>query len=342
MSAFLLRRIIQSIPTLFGITLISFALMIAAPGDPITRFAFNPQMDAEDLERMRRQLGLDQPILTQYVYWMVGNDWAQVDSNGDGEADSYGERRGLLRGDLGTSFIQNRPVLEMIAERIPATLRLSIPALFTGYLVGITLGMLAAVYQGSIFDSAVRFLSVLGIAVPSFWLGLILIIIFSVQLQLLPIGGMRDLSRTDSSFDAWEYVRFMILPVTVLALGIIATVTRFMRTSVLEVIEQDYVRTARSKGLSDWRVFNWHVARNALIPIATLFGPALAGLFSGAVIIEQVFAWPGMGRLAITALLQRDFPVVMGTVLIGAVLYIIGLLISDVLYAVLDPRIRLS
>jgi peptide/nickel transport system permease protein len=340
MTNYLIRRLLQAIPTILGITLISFVLILLAPGDPLAQFVFNPSADPEATERMRRQMGLDKPIIIQYLYWMVGNDWTMIDVDGDGTGEIPGTRRGLLRGDLGNSFQHRQPVLNLIVERIPATLRLSIPALMVGYGFGILLGTLAAAKQGSFIDQAIRIFSVAGIALPGFWLGLILIIVFSVTLQWLPIGGMQDLSRTDSSLDIGDMVIHMILPVSVLAFGIIAAVTRYMRAAVLEIIEQDYVRTARAKGLSERRVFNAHVLRNALIPVATLLGPALAGLISGSVIIEQVFSWPGMGRLVITAIFQRDSPLIMGSVLIGAVLYIIGLLVSDSLYALLDPRIR--
>lgn len=340
MSSYLIRRLLQAIPTLLGITLISFVLILIAPGDPLAQFIFNPEASPDATERMRRQMGLDKPIMVQYFFWMVGNDWTMIDVDGDGEGDIPGARQGLLRGDLGQSFQHKQPVFELIVERIPATLRLTIPTLIIGYGFGILLGTFAAAKQGSFIDQIIRVLSVTGIALPGFWLGLILIIVFSVKLQWLPLGGMRDLSRTDTNLDVWDIVSHMILPVTVLGFSIVAGVTRYMRASVLEVIEQDYVRTARAKGLSQRRVFNVHILRNALIPIATLVGPALAGLISGSVIIEQVFSWPGMGRLVITAIFQRDSPLIMGSVLIGAVLYIIGLLVSDILYALLDPRIR--
>jgi peptide/nickel transport system permease protein len=340
MTGYIIRRLLQAIPTILGVSLISFVLILLAPGDPLAQFIFNPQASPEAIERMRRQMGLDKPVLVQYLYWMVGNDWAMIDVDGDGEGDILGTRHGLLRGDLGQSFQHRQPVLNLIVERIPATLKLTIPALIIGYGVGILLGTIAAAKRGSFLDRLIRILSVAGIALPGFWLGLILIIVFSVNLRWLPLGGMRDLSRTDEGIDLWGSVSHMILPVSVLAFGIIAVVTRYMRAAVLEVIEQDYVRTARAKGLAQRRIFSIHILRNALVPVATLLGPALAGLISGAVIIEQVFSWPGMGRLVINAIFQRDSPLIMGSVLIGTVLYIIGLLVSDILYALLDPRIR--
>ncbi|MBZ0277351.1 MAG: ABC transporter permease [Anaerolineae bacterium] len=340
MTKFILRRLIQAVPTLFGITLISFFMIQFAPGDPVSFLTFNPAASEEGTLRLRRQLGLDQPVLTQYVYWLVGNDWTQIDVDGDGSGDVWGVRKGLLRGDLGQSVVNKRPVLDMILERVPATLQLSVSALMIGYGMGIVAGLIAAARRGSLFDQAIRFFSVIGTALPSFWLGLVLIIIFSVELKWLPLGGRHDLTRTDNAFDLWDTLSHMIMPVSVMALGIVASVSRYVRAQALEIMEQDYVRTARAKGLPAYLVFRRHILRNALIPVATFFGPALGGLISGAVVIEQVFSWPGMGRLVVTAMLQQDFPLIMGSVLFSSVLFIIGLLISDILYSVLDPRVR--
>jgi peptide/nickel transport system permease protein len=340
MTKHLVRRLVQAIPTIMGVTVISFMLMMATPGDPITMITFNPESTAESTATLRRQLGLDQPGVVQYVYWLIGNDWVHIDVDGDGEGDIYGTRQGFLRGDLGKSIQQKRPVSEMIIERIPATLQLTVSAVFIGYVVGAAIGILAAINHRGWFDQIARVLSVVGNAIPAFWLALILIIIFSVKLKLLPMAGMRDVSQTEDGFDFVDRVKHMIMPVFVLSLGIIAAISRYTRTQVLEVLGQDYVRTARSKGLSDRRVYIHHVARNALIPIATLLGPTLGTLLSGAVIIEQVFSWPGMGRLAVNAVTQRDYPLVMGSVVIGAVLYLLGNLMTDIFYTWLDPRIR--
>jgi peptide/nickel transport system permease protein len=340
MIRFIVRRLIQAAPTLFGITLISFFLIQAAPGDPITFLAINPKSSHEATMRLRRQLGLDRPVYTQYVYWLVGNDWTRIDVDGDGKGDIKGTRKGLVRGDLGLSIVQKRPVLDLIVERIPATIQLMLSALILGYGLGIPLGLLAAARHGSIFDQLVRFFSVIGTALPSFWLGLLLIIIFSVIHKWLPLGGRHDLRRGSQGFDLWDTVSHMIMPVSVLALGIVASVSRYVRAEILEVMGEDYVRTARAKGLRESTVFWHHVLRNALIPIATLLGPALGSLISGSVIVEQVFSWPGMGRLVVTAMLQQDFPLIMGSVLVSAVLFVVGVLFSDILYSVLDPRVR--
>lgn len=341
MYGLVLRRLIAAVPTLFGITIISFLLILAAPGDPISKIAFNPNATAEGLEQQRRRLGLDQPPLMQYLYWLVGNDFTSIDVNGDGTADLQGTRRGLLRGDLGQSITYERPVLDLIVERIPATLRLTVPSFLIVYVLGIVIGLLAAVNHNGWFDQLARILSVAGTAVPNFWLALILIVIFSVNLGWLPLTGMRDVKGTGELSIA-EMIPYMVLPITVLSFGAIGSLIRYVRASALEVLKQDYVRTARAKGLTNRVVWGRHVVRNALIPVATLIGPAISGMLSGAVIIETIFSWPGMGRLSIQAASARDYPLVMGFVLIGAVLYILGLILSDVLYGLLDPRIRLT
>lgn len=342
MNRFLIRRLLQAIPTLFGITVLSFLLMLATPGDPVTRITFNPNSTAEATAILRRQLGLDQPPLAQYFYWLVGNDWTRIDVDGDGDGDVDGTRKGVLRGDLGNSIALKRPVSEVIGERIPATLLLAVPAIIVGYVVGILVGLLAAVYHRSWFDQVARFLSVVGSAVPAFWLGLILIIIFSVQLGWLPMSGMRDITKPADQYRLLDSVPYMLMPVTVLAMGIIAVISRYTRLQVLEVMGQDYVRTAYAKGLRNVYVYLWHIIRNALLPIVTLFGGSIGFLLSGAVIIEQVFSWPGLGRLTIDAVSQRDYPVIMGTVFVSGVMYILGLLFTDITYSLVDPRIRLQ
>jgi peptide/nickel transport system permease protein len=339
MGKYLLRRLLQGIPTFFGVTLISFLLMMAAPGDPIELITFRPDSKPETAEAMRRQLGLDQPPLVQYAYWLIGNDWTLIDIDGDGVGETPGPRKGLLRGDLGNSLAQKRPVSGLILERIPATLQLTVSALIVGYGVGIALGVIAAVYHKTWVDHLVRIISVIGNAVPAFWMGLLLIIVFSVQLGALPMSGMRDI--TSRGFDLGDILTHMILPVSVLSLNTIAFISRFTRTEVLEVLGQDYIRTARAKGLRNRAVWWWHALRNALIPVATFIGQALGTLLGGAVIIEKVFSWPGMGRLVVDSVFQRDFPLVMGSVVVASIMFIGGVLFSDLLYAWFDPRIRL-
>lgn len=342
MAQYISRRLLQGIPTFFGITLFAFILMLVAPGDPISLLTFNPgSADTDSTERIRRQLGLDKSPITQYIYWLIGNDWTQYDSDGDGIDDSPGIRRGLLRGDLGDSIKHRRPVSELLVERVPATLRLTFSALVLGYGLGITLGILAAVFHRTWIDQVVRIISVVGNAVPQFWLGLLVIILFSVTLDVLPMSGMRSIS-SRGEFNVWDIISHMILPVSVLSLNTIAFVSRFTRTELLEVLEQDFIRTAQSKGLNNNVIWWKHALRNALLPVATFLGPGLGTLLAGAVIIEQVFSWPGLGSLIVDAVFQRDYPLVMGSVVVASVMFIIGVLISDILYALLDPRIRLK
>jgi peptide/nickel transport system permease protein len=343
MSAYIFRRLLQAIPTFFGVTIIAFLMMLSAPGDPIDLITFNPtRADPAATESLRRKLGLDQPPMVQYVYWLAGNDWAKFDTDGDGVPDTYGERKGLLRGDFGQSLKHRRPVGELILEKIPATLLLTFSALIVGYSVGIFFGVLAAVYHKTWVDQVIRILTVIGNAMPQFWLGLLLIILFSVTLDVLPMSGMRDITQRGQGFNFADTAKHMIMPVFVLSLGTIAFISRFTRTELLEVLEQDFVRTARSKGLANNRVWWRHALPNALIPVATFLGPALGTLLAGAVIVEKVFNWPGMGRMVVDAVFNRDYPLVMGSVVVAALMYMIGLLISDILYTLLDPRVRLK
>ncbi|MDT8305700.1 MAG: ABC transporter permease [Anaerolineae bacterium] len=328
MIAYLIRRLLQAIPTLIGITVISFAIMQLAPGDPIQLLTFNPDMTEASRTKLRQQLCLDRPMPEQYLIWVLG--------------DFRGEcaMRGLIRGDFGTSFYDKRPVLEMIAERIPATLELSAVALAFGLLIGLPLGVSSAIRRGTWFDNASRFSAVVFDAIPSFWFGLILILIFSTRLGWLPVGGRAPLNVADPSL--LDRLRHLAMPALVLGVGWLALFSRYMRAETLEVIGQDYVRTARAKGLTEWQVHVWYTARNALVPIATLLGPAIAGLISGAVVIERIFSWPGLGRLTFDAVVQRDYPIVMASVIVGSVLVIAGNLLSDFLYVIIDPRVRLE
>ena len=341
MIKFFQRRILQAIPTFFGVTVLSYLIILSAPGDPVAMITWGPDMGSDTNDAMRRQLGLDQPPLTQYVYWLVGNDWTLVDFDGDGIGETPGDRRGLLRGDLGRSIKNKRPVMDQILQRLPATLRLGVAALVLGYLIGVVLGVLAAVFHRSWIDQMIRIITVIGNAVPAFWLGLLLIIIFGVQLDLLPISGMRNITQRGSQ-SLGDALRHMILPVFVLSLNNIAFISRFTRTNILEVLQQDYVRTAYAKGLHKKTIWLRHALRNGLLPVATFLGPAIGTLLAGAVIIEQVFQWPGMGKLIIDAVFARDYPVVMGSVVMASIMFIVGVLLSDVMYVLLDPRIRLE
>jgi peptide/nickel transport system permease protein len=261
-------------------------------------------------------------------------------TDANGEPLPPGTRLGVLRGDFGDSFIEHRPVLNVLLERLPATLELGIGSLVIGVVVGIMVGIMAAVRRGRWLDNATRIMAVMFNAIPSFWLGLMLILLFGVQFHLLPLQGRCKASLSDSCPPIYDRIQYLILPTFVLATGVIAGYSRFTRAAMLDVITQDYIRTARAKGLSDRMVWFKHAARNALIPIATFLGPALIGILGGAVVTETIFSWPGIGRTVVQAVSQRDYPVVMAVTIYAALATIIGYLISDVLYVIIDPRIR--
>ncbi len=357
MTKYILRRLLQAVPTFFGITLLAYILMTAAPGGPLGVLYFsNPKMSNSQKEKLALQLGVHDPVYVQYLRWLIGDDWMRWDSDGDGVADHAvlseldanadgipeppGERRGVLRGDFGTSFFSKRPVLDVLSERVMPTLELGIASLTVGLLIGIPLGILAAVRKGSLFDNSTRILAVVFDAIPGFWLALMLLIIFAATLQILPLGGRCKTTLDDTCPPIYERLEYLILPVFVLATGPIAGYSRFIRASMLDVIGQDYIRTARAKGLSERMVWFKHGARNALMPIATFLGPSLTGLLGGAVITETIFSYPGLGRALTSAATQRDYPVVMAATIYAAVATILGYLISDILYALIDPRVR--
>lgn len=327
MRTFVIRRLLQAIPTLLGVTIISFGLTRLAPGDPVLMMTFDPNMTLKARELLRHELCLDRSIPAQYFIWLIGNEECNT--------------KGIIRGDFGNSLYNNRPALDMIMEKVPATLELTGTALAMGLLIGVGIGIYSAVRHGGAFDNLSRVFAVVGQAIPTFWLGLIMILVFAVLLGWMPVGGRYTLS-LEGTRNFFDHLHHLAMPAFVLALAWIAILSRYMRAEMLEVIRQDYMRAARAKGVPKRKVYFWHGARNALIPLVTILGPALAGLLGGALIVERVFSWPGMGRLAVEAVFQRDFPIVMATVLIGAVLVVLGNLLSDVLYGVIDPRIRLG
>lgn len=316
MSSFIARRLLQAVPTLLGITIVVFLVVRLAPGDPF--LTFDPTIRGQDIEAVREARGLNQPLPVQYVDWVGA----------------------LARGDLGRSFQTREPVLERIWQRLGNTLTLAVAALVIGLGVGIPAGVLAAVRRGSWLDQAVRVLATVTDAVPVFWLGLVMIMFFAVQLHWLPVGGVYTLGQGGG--DLLDRAKHLIMPSLALATGFVAVFARYMRTETLEVIGQDYIRTARVKGLPESVVISVHALRNALLPLVTALGGLLPGLISGAAVTEIVFTWPGMGRLALESVLLRDYPVVLGLVLIGSVLIVLGQLLSDLLYAVVDPRVRLE
>ena len=327
------------------LSVLLFALVNLAPGGPLAGQGQSRHIDPDKAELLKRQFGLDKPLPTQYLVWLVGNDWMLVDKDGDGVLDSYGTRQGILRGDFGFSFRTRQPVLTEIGQRLPNTIYLMTVTMGVAVLIALPIGIISAIRQYSTFDITVTTFSFAGQAIPEFWLGLILILIFYAWLKnpftgepLLPPGGMT--SSNSTGFDLGDRVIHLILPVATGALGWVAWYSRFLRSSMLEVIHQDYIRTARAKGLSNLKVLSKHALRNALIPLVTLLALDLPYIFGGAVFVEILFAWPGMGRLYYQAALDRDYPILLAVLIIGAGFIILSNLLADIVYAYLDPRIR--
>ncbi len=349
MIKYVLKRILHAFPTFLGITVISYILMVSAPGGPESILIGDPRLNPAQRQSLAQRLGVTDPWPVQYFRWLIGNDWQRFDLDGDGIADEPGQRRGILRGDFGYSLFSKRPVVDMIMERVPATLELGFAALFISVVMGVGIGIVAAVRHGGLFDNLSRVIAVLFNAVPGFWLGLVLILLvgpflhnnFGDSIGRCPTPMTAEAIRAGCP-PVFNRFHLLLLPTFVLASGGIAVFSRFMRASMLEVIHQDYIRTARAKGLSPRTVWFRHGSRNALIPIATFLGPAIAGVLGGAPITERIFSWPGLGQLSVNAVFQQDYPVVMAVVIIASVGTIIGFIVSDILYAMIDPRIRFN
>jgi peptide/nickel transport system permease protein len=302
------------IPILFGISVLSFAIMYAAPGKPAI-MNLDPEIPPEVREAQIERLGLNDPIPVQYVRWL-GN---------------------VVQGDFGTSYSRKIPVTDMILDRLPNTLLLMASSLFIAAIIAIPFGVISATRQYSLTDYGVTMGSFVGLATPNFWLGIMLIMLFSVQLGWTPVGGVATIG---AEFSIIDRLHHLILPAFVLATADMAGLTRYTRSSMLEVVNQDYIRTARAKGFRERRVIYKHGLRNGLIPVITMFGLMLPTMIGGSAIVESVFNWPGIGKMFIDATFQRDYPVIMAITMFGALLTVIGNLIADILYAVLDPRIE--
>ena len=305
---YIIRRVIQIIPTLLGISFLSFALLYIFPGDPaeiILTVTTGSEPSQEAIEEFRRQMGLDRPIIIQYIDWLLR----------------------VMRGDFGKSWAEDKPVIDLIMERLPASAQLFFTTFIISTIFAILLGIIAVKYKDKAIDHFCRLFSLLGISIPSFWLGLMLIYIFSVKLKLLPAFGYGEL-------------KHMILPVLTWSLSFMAIKTRFVRASLLEELSKDYIITARAKGLSENKVLFRHAFRNALIPIITYFSLSISHLIVGSVMVEVVFSWPGLGSLLVESIFERDFPVVQALVLISGVVFTITNLVVDILYAIIDPRVR--
>ncbi|KMJ57820.1 diguanylate cyclase [Bacillus sp. LL01] len=315
MISYIIRRCLMAIPLLFGITVLSFAIIQMAPGGP-TSLMMDPNISKEAMKKYEERYGLNDPVHIQYYRWV---------SN-------------MVKGDFGDSLIRRGvPVSEMIMNRLPNTLLLMIVSTILAVIVAIPFGVISARKQYSLTDYTVTVTSFLGLATPNFWIGLVLIMIFAVQLQWMPTGGVATLN---ADFSILDRLHHLILPAFVLATADMAGLTRYTRSSMLEVLKQDYMRTARAKGLKENKVTYKHGLRNGLIPVITIFGLMLPGFIGGSVIVEKIFAWPGIGLLFFDSAFQRDYPVIMALTVISAVFVVIGNLIADILYAIFDPRIE--
>jgi len=344
MGQYIVRRLLQAIPMLLIVSMVLFALVNLAPGGPLAQYTRSRRMTAERREALKRQFGLDKPLSVQYIIWLAGNDWMAVDTDGDGITDSYGTRKGILRGDFGFSFKTREPVLNEILDRLGNTIYLMTVTLIVVGILAIPTGIISAVKQYSIFDLTATTLSFMGQAIPVFWLGLILILIFYATLEnpftgepLLPSGGMYTIGE---EFSIWDRIRHLILPVTAGMVGWVAWYSRFLRSSMLDVINQDYIRTARAKGQVERLVLYKHGLKNALIPLVTMFALDFPTIFAGYLYIELLFSWPGMGRLYYTAATARDYPILLAVLIIGAAIVILSNLFADITYGFLDPRVR--
>lgn len=313
MSRFVLRRLLGAIPLLLGVALLSFILMQLAPGGPDATYARSPRMTDERLQAIRARLGIDQPLPVQFGKWILN----------------------LLRGDLGLSYVQNRPVTEVIWAVFPNTVLLVVAGLTLALIFALLFGLVAAVNPYGWFDNTTALISYFGLAMPVFWFGLMLQLLFAVKLGWLPSSGLHD----PQNPGALDTIKHLILPAITLAIGSIAVWSRYIRSSTIEALQMDYVRTARSKGLVERNVLSRHVLRNSLTSFVTVAAIDIPLYLTGVVFIETVFALPGMGRLFYDSLTRRDYPVLMGVLMFSAVLIILGNLIADIIYGWLDPRV---
>lgn len=309
----IIKRFLNMIPMLFFITIISFILMHLAPGDPLQAY-IAPDMNVEDIERIRASLGLNDPIIVQYFKWLFNT----------------------IQGNLGYSMVNSKPVLDLILERLGPTILLSGSALIISIMISIPVGLISGYKKNSIIDKVLNVVSYIGISIPSFWFAMMLIYVFSIKLNIFPSVGMRTIG-VDTTLDL---INHLILPVTVLSFYNLSVYIRYIRSSTIEQLKQDYVTTQYAYGASTKDILFKHVLKNTLLPVITIFGMSLPSIFTGAFITETIFGWPGMGQLGVNAIFGYDYPVVMGITLFSSAMLIIGNLIADILYAMVDPRIK--
>lgn len=317
--AYIVRRLLFAIPTLLGISVLVFAITRLAPGDPVYLYTFGAlNVTEEDIQGIRAHYGLDKPLVMQYI------DWITL----------------ALQGDFGKSLQYRQDALGLLLERLPATLQLAAAALVLQLVIGIPLGLISALKRGTWIDNVIRVFAVIGHAVPTFWIGLLFIILFSVTLRILPSQGLLTVGK-----DVWDIpdrLKHLIMPAFVLSLAGIANYSRYLRTETLDVITQDYIRTAHAKGLPQRRVVYVHALRNALVPMVTALGPLFAVLVGGSLVIEQVFTWPGVGQFTYAAARSKDYPVIMAGVMVASTLLVLSYLVRDIAYALVDPRIKVK
>jgi len=323
MGKYIFKRIIGLAVLLLGITIITFGVIHLAPGKPTDlETQFNPKVSMEARERITHLYGLDKPLAIQYLEWV----------------------KRFVRFDFGISFMDSRPVMQKIAERIPITLTIELFSIILILLIGIPIGVSSAVREGSRYDRFMTVFVFIGFAVPTFWLSLMLMDLVGLRWAILPISGIKSLECEKFGYieKIFDISRHLILPVLVSAFGGLAGISRYMRSSMSNVLKQDYIRTARAKGLAEKEVLYKHALKNALLPVVTILGLSVPGLIGGSVIFESIFSIPGMGRLFYESVMARDYPVIMGILVIGAVLTLLGNLLADISYAAVDPRIQLE
>lgn len=313
MKKYIIKRILQSIPILFIVSIISFLIIYMAPGDPVNSY-ISADMTPEDINNIRENLGLNKPIYIQYIIWL----------------------KNILLGDFGYSLVDFRPVGQEILTRIPATFLLMGSSLLLSMVIGISLGLISAYYKDTIIDKTISIISYIGISTPVFWFALVLIIIFSVKLGILPSVGMR----TPGNSSIIDVLKHLIMPTIVLSYGNASVISRYIRNNAIQEISKDYVKTAKAKGLKSYTIYKKHILRNILLPIITILGMSIPNLIGGAFITETVFGWPGMGRMGINAINSLDYPIIMAITIISSILLILGNLLSDILYSIADPRIK--
>lgn len=308
---FTMNRLWQSAILIFLVSLITFFLINLSPGGPSSVM----RIDTTDVEReaLMEQMGLDQPVMVRYGQWLVG----------------------AFKGDFGTSLTSNEPVMKRILERFPFTIKLTILTMIVSIVIGILFGVMSVIYRGKWIDHIVNFLSVIGLSVPAFWFAIMLILVFSIHLQFLPSSGVGS----GSHFNLFGDLKYFIMPVIILSTATLPNIVRFTRSSMLDVITQNYIRTARAKGASEFMVIYWHALRNALIPVVSIIGVLIPRLLSGAVITEAVFGLPGLGRLIIEAAQGRDYPLVMGVTIVVTIIVVVSNFIVDIIYSRIDPRV---